>query len=306
MRIVSLLASATETVCALGLGEHLVGISHECDYPPEALDKPRVSRPRFDPSGLTSGEIDRAVRAAMTEHGSVYELDRDLLRDLAPDLIIAQAVCDVCAVPTSLATEAAALLDGRPRVLSLDSHTVDQILEGITSVGTAAAAARAAETLVSEYNARLDRVRQRVRGVARPRVLAVEWLDPPFLPGHWVPQMIDLAGGEPLECAAARPSRQVNWSDLAALDPDVLVIMPCGFGLSASHVDATAHQEELVAVAGRALGAGRAYVVDGSAYFNRSGPRMVDGVEIMGALLHPELFPEVELDGRAAVWYPVA
>jgi iron complex transport system substrate-binding protein len=305
MRIVSLLASATETVCALGLGESLVGISHECDYPPDALDKPRVSRPRFDPSGLTSGEIDRAVREAVIEYGTVYELDRDVLQKLAPDLIIAQAVCDVCAVPTSLAAEAAALLAGQPRVLSLDSHTVSQILEGVVAVGIAAGAPQAAETLVSAYNARLDRVRERVRDVARPRVLAVEWLDPPFLPGHWVPQMIDIAGGEPLQCTAARPSRQVRWSDLTALDPDVLIIMPCGFGLPASQVDAAAHQEELAAVAGRALGAGRAYVVDGSAYFNRSGPRMVDGVEIMGALLHPELFPEVKLDGRAAVWYPV-
>jgi iron complex transport system substrate-binding protein len=263
-----------------------------------------MSRPRFDPSGLTSGEIDRAVRDAVTEHGSVYELDRELLRALAPDVILAQAVCEVCAVPTSMAAEAAALLDQQPQVLSLDSHTVDQILESIRAVGAITGIADDAHTFVAQLERRLAAVRERVRGASRPRVLAIEWLDPPFLPGHWVPEMVEIAGGEPLECSAARPSRQADWSDLMTLDPDAMIVMPCGFGLPAARADADAHRRQLGGVARRAVDAGRAYVADGSAFFNRSGPRMIDGVEILGAILHPDLFPEIELRGRAEPWSP--
>ena len=299
MRIASLLASATEIVYALDLGDALVAISHECDYPPEALAKPRVSRPRFDPTGLSSGEIDAAVRDAMARHGAVYALDEDRLRALRPDVILTQAVCEVCAVPTTLAREAARVLGPAVRVVSLDAHTLDDVLACVWTVAQAAGAAERGDRVVTALEARLERVRRAVEGAARPSVLAIEWLDPPFAPGHWVPEMIERAGGRSLAGTAGRPSRQVSWDDLAALDPDVLVVMPCGFGLAQARDDAQRHADRLARVAPRAFAGGRAFVVDGSAYFNRSGPRVVDGVEILAALLHPERRPGVPLEGRS-------
>lgn len=301
MRIVSLLASATEAVYALGLGDHLVGISHECDYPPEALHKPRVSRPRFDPTGLSSGEIDAALRETMRRHGSVYMLDEDLLRSLDPDLLLTQAVCDVCAVPTSLARQAAAVLDD-PTVLSLDSHTIDEILDGFRSIARAAGAPARGERLVAASRARMADVARRVAGAPRPNVLALEWLEPVFVPGHWAPEMIARAGGTCLAGEVARPSRQVSWDHVAALDPDVLLVMPCGYKLDAATADADRHADRLLSLAGRAVDNGRAFVLNGSDYFNRSGPRTIDGVEILGTLLHPERFPEYDTTGKAAVW----
>jgi iron complex transport system substrate-binding protein len=303
MRIVSLLASATEIVFDLGLGRSLVGISHECDYPPEALDRPRVSRARFDPAGMSSGAIDLAVREAMRNGGEVYQLDADRLRDLAPDLILTQAVCQVCAVPTSLAETAVRSLGASARVVSLDAHSAAGIFDSIVAVGRAAGAEAAAVRRVAALRARMESVRQRVRGRARPRVMAIEWLDPPFVPGHWTPEMIELAGGENLAGENGRPSRQVDWSALSGLDPDVLIVMPCGYGLTQSLADAAAHAARLEAVAPRAIESGRAFVVDGSAYFNRSGPRFVTGIEVLGTLLHPGVFPEAGLDGKAAVWH---
>ncbi len=304
MRIASLLASATEIVYGLGLGKQLVAISHECDYPPEALAKPRVSRPRFDPRGLDSGAIDRAVRAAMAEHGSVYVLDEDQLREVDPELILTQAVCEVCAVPTSLAMEAARVLGREPRIVSLDAHSVGEVLDSIRRVG---AAAGASPETVSRYltslRTRIEAVVAWVRGAPRSRVLAIEWLDPPFVPGHWTPEMITLAGGENVLGDAGTPSREVTWEALAETDPDVLIVMPCGYGLEAAKADADRHSGRLASVAERAIEAGRAFVVDGSAYFNRSGPRIVDGVEILAALLHPDRFDD-DLVGCAERWEP--
>lgn len=304
MRIASLLASATEVVYALGLGDQLVAISHECDYPPEALSKPRVSRPRFQPRGLSSRDIDGAVRTAMAEHGSVYLLDRERLKAEQPDLILTQAVCQVCAVPTSLAEDAARLLDPGARVVSLDAHSVEDVFQSIRQVGAATGAEGRAELVVAGLEVRLDRVRRAVAGLERPTVLAIEWLDPPFVPGHWVPQMIELAGGTCLAGEAGRPSRQVLWDELAGLDPDVLMVMPCGYGLEASRREAEAHAEHLTRVASRALASGRAYVVDGSSYFNRSGPRVVDGIEILATLLHGDRKPLVDLAGQAEPLLP--
>lgn len=302
-RIVSLLASGTEIVAALGLGDRLVGISHECDHPSELLDRPRVSRPRFDPEGLSSGEIDRAVRDAMLEHGTVYALDAERLESLDPDVVLTQAVCEVCAVPTAGVEETIARLGVSPEVVSLDAHTIEEILDSIGTVGRAAGAVHAAGDVVAGLRARMERVAEATAGATRPRVLAIEWLDPPFAPGHWVPGMIERAGAECLLGEAGRPSREVAWEDVAGLDPDALLIMPCGYGLEASRADADAHADRLAAVAPRAIAAGRAWVVDGSAYFNRSGPRVVTGVEILAGLLHPDRF-EAPDPATGAVWTP--
>jgi iron complex transport system substrate-binding protein len=299
-RIVSLLASATEIVCELGLADALVGISHECDHPPEILDRPRLSRPRFDPAGMTSGEIDRAVRRALAEHGGVYAIDGDALAALAPDLILTQAVCEVCAVPTPGVREAVRERGIAAEVLSLDAHTLDEVLDSIEAVGRAAGAAergRAARRRLAARIAAAGEAVAAVGGVPR-RVLALEWLDPPFVPGHWLPEMIAAAGGVCLAggagpaagpaAGAGERSREVSWEELAGLDPDVLIVMPCGYGLAAAAADADRHADRLQAVAPRAIAEGRAFAADGSAYFNRSGPRVADGVEILAGLLHPD------------------
>jgi iron complex transport system substrate-binding protein len=304
MRIASLLASATEIVYGLGIGDQLVAISHECDHPPDALSKPRVSRARFDPAGMSAGSIDEAVRRAMRDHGGVYELDADRLRAAKPDLILTQGVCEVCAVPTTLAVETAAALDGEPEVLSLDAHTLDAILESIVRVGTAARIARRAIAYAEELRARIEAVQERVTDLPAPRVLAVEWLDPLFVPGHWVPEMFAMAGGSLVAGDVGMPSREISWDAVADTQPDVLVVMPCGYGLEAARREADKHASQLQMVAPGAVRRGRAYVVDGSSFFNRSGPRVADGVELLGGLLHPERFHEVDLPGRAEKWGP--
>jgi iron complex transport system substrate-binding protein len=304
MKIVSLLASATEIVTVLGLEDRLVGISHECDYPPQILNRPRVSRPRFDPVGLDSAGIDAAVKGAVAAYGSVYALDTELLRALEPDLILTQAVCDVCAVPTSLAEEAARAL-GRPvKVLSLDAHGIEGIMENILEVAAVTGSEPKGREVVAQLRERMERVRRSVSGARRPRVLALEWMDPPYVPGHWVPEMIDLAGGECLLGEPGRRSREVSWERLAGLDPDVVVVMPCGYGLEEARAAATRYADRLANIASRAVGTGRCFVVDGSSYFNRSGPRVADGVEILGALLHGDRVSGVPLEGRAECWSP--
>lgn len=301
MRIASFLASGTEIAHALGLGDVVVAISHECDYPPELLDRPRLSRPRFDPAGLDSGAIDRAVRAAMLDHGSVYEVDGALLERVRPDLVLTQAVCEVCAVPTPGVLDVVRARGLGARVESLDAHTLEEILDSIVQVGAAAGVADRGERVADALRARIEAVRAAVRGAPRPRVLAIEWLDPPFLPGHWVPEMIEAAGGDNLAGDAGAHSIEAEWSGLPGLDPDVLLIMPCGYGLEASQADADGHAELLRTIAPRAIDEDRAFVVDGSAYLNRSGPRAVDGVELLAGLLHPDRVPFPASD-RARVW----
>lgn len=303
-RIASLLASATEIVVALGLEDRLVAISHECDYPPHVLDRPRLSRPRFDPAGLTADEIDAAVRRAMVEHGSVYAIDGERLAEIDPDLILTQAVCEVCAVPTPGVREVVARRGLGARVVSLDAHTLAEILETIRTVGEATGATEAAERLIRDLDARLAKIAGAVDGRPRPRVLGIEWLGPPFLPGHWVPEQIERAGGENLLGEAGGHSREAPWSDLEGLDPDVLLIMPCGYGLEASRAEADRVADRLLAIAPRAIEEGRAFVVDGSSYFNRSGPRVVDGVEILAGLFHPDV--AAPRPDAAAVWQPSA
>lgn len=305
MRIVSLLASATEIVCELGLEDRLVGISHECDFPPRVLDRPRVSRPRFDPEGLGSGEIDRAVREAMEAHGSVYAVDGELLAELDPDLVLTQAVCEVCAVPTTGVRRTVRDRGLDAEVLSLDAHDLDEILESVQRVGEAAGVEERASRARAGLEGRLEAVAAAVGDAPRPDVLAIEWLDPPFTPGHWVPEMIERAGAACVAGRAGRRSEQVTWDGLEGLDPDALVVMPCGYGLRRARADADRHAERLWGVAPRAVDEGRAWVVDASSYFNRSGPRVVTGVEILGGLLHPERLPAPP-EETAIVWRPGA
>ncbi|MEO5511758.1 MAG: cobalamin-binding protein [Longimicrobiales bacterium] len=304
-RIVSFLASGTEILVALGLADCIVGVSHECDYPDHVLDRPRLSKTRFDPTGLDSGEVDRAVRQAMAEHGSVYEIDRDALRELNPDLILTQAVCEVCAVPTPGVRAVANELGINAVVESLDAHTIGDIFATIHQVARAASVPERGEAVVAGLRRRLDAVSAALAGAEHPTVLGLEWLDPPFAPGHWVPEMIELSGGRCLAGKTGSHSDQIEWKDLASLDPDVLVIMPCGYDVERSRIDADANADHLRAAAPRAIAEGRAYVVNGSSYFNRSGPRVVDGVEILAGLLHPERCPVPAAD-RGTTWVPAS
>ncbi|HEX8693510.1 MAG TPA: cobalamin-binding protein [Longimicrobium sp.] len=294
MRIASLLSSATEIVYELGLEDRLVAISHECDWPPEALRLPRLSRSRFDPAGLTSGEIDAEVRRCMAEHGSVYQVDVDALREARPDLILTQAVCEVCAVPTGSVNEAVAALPFQPRVLSLDSHTLEEILESLRQVADAAGEPERGGETAARLRGRIDRVRRAVAGRPRPRVLALEWLDPPFAPGHWIPEMIELAGGRSLIGRTGGHSVEVPWEEVEGLDPDFLLLVPCGYDLDHARDDAARARARLHALAPRAVREGRA-AIGHSAYFSRSGPRVVAGIEALAAALHPDA-----LDGGAA------
>jgi iron complex transport system substrate-binding protein len=301
-RIVSLLPSATEIVCALGLGDGLVGVSHSCDYPAEVMAKPRLSRPRFVPEGLSGADIDAEVRRALREHGSVYEVDVPGVAALAPDLVLTQGICDVCAVPEHQAIAALAGLPSPPAVLTLDAHDMAAILGGIRDVGRATGAEDRADGCVANIERRIAAVRARVAGRPRPRVLALEWLDPPYVPGHWVPELVALAGGELVAGVARRPSHQVGWDELRGADPDVLLLLPCGFGLEETRREAGRYRHILGDLAGRAIAAGRGYALEASAYFSRSGPRVVDGLEVLAAVTHPDLFHDVPLAGRADRW----
>ncbi|HET6229684.1 MAG TPA: ABC transporter substrate-binding protein [Longimicrobiaceae bacterium] len=301
MRIASLLSSATEIVYELGLQDSLVGISHECDWPPEALHLPRLSRVRFDPAGLTSGEIDAEVRRCMAEFGSVYEIDTALLAELKPDLVLTQAVCEVCAVPTASVHEAVARMPVPARVLSLDAHTLAEILATVRQVADAAGELARGAQAEARLRGRLERVASAVAGRVRPRVLALEWLDPPFAPGHWIPEMIEMAGGDCLLRDSGGHSVEVPWAAVDALAHDRLLLVPCGYAMDAARADADRVRERLRAFAGGTIDAGHA-AVGHSAYFSRSGPRVVDGVELLAAWLHPDVAPRVEMAGRLEAW----
>lgn len=283
MRIASLVPSATEMLFALGLGEDVVGVTHECDYPPEARELPQLTATVLPP-GLDAGEIDAAVKEVVGEGRALYTLDEERLAGLEPDLIVTQAVCEVCAVSYEDVVTVAARLPGEPRVLQQDPSTLGEVLEDVTRLGEAARIAERAVTVRAELEARLEAVRLAVAGAPRPRVLALEWLDPPFLGGHWVPEMIELAGAEDVAGRAGEKSPQVEWERLQALDPDVVVSMPCGWYLEDSMAQALEHRERL-----DALGAGRLFAVDAASTFSRPGPRLVDGVEVLAHLFHPDL-----------------
>ncbi len=286
MRIVSLVPSATEMLFALGIGDQVVAVTHECDYPPAARELPKVTRDVLPP-GLSAAEIDAAVKERTLRGQSIYELDTDALRALAPDLIVTQALCSVCAVAYDEVQEIAETLDSRPRVISLDPHTVGEVLGDARTLAAATDSGDAAASLVRDAAGRIDRVRLRVRGHRRPRVIALEWLDPPFVAGHWVPQLIEYAGGEDVLGFAGERSEESSWDEAIAADPDIVLVMPCGFDAQIAHREAEMHRDQLAGV-----GAGEVVAVDASAYFSRPGPRIVDGLELLAHIIHPELFPE--------------
>jgi iron complex transport system substrate-binding protein len=286
MRIVSLVPSATEMLFALGLGADLIAVTHECDYPEAASVLPKVTRDVL-PAGLSSAQIDAAVKERTLAGQSIYELDTDMLHDLRPDLIVTQALCSVCAVSYDDVRTIAEELDSRPQVISLDPHTVGEVLGDFRTLAQATDRKDAAVELVRDTSARIDRIRLAVRGTPRPRVVALEWLDPPFAAGHWTPQLIELAGGEDVLGFAGEHSEERSWREIEAVQPDIVVVMPCGFDAEIAYREAEMHRDALAAV-----GAGEVVAVDAASYFSRPGPRIVDGLELMAHILHPELVPE--------------
>ncbi len=284
MRIVSLVPSATEMLYALGLGPDLVAVTHECDYPADARQLPRVTKDVL-PAGLSSAEIDAAVKERTLAGQSIYELDEDALNELAPDLIVTQALCSVCAVSYDDVRAIADELDSQPMVVSLDPHTVGEVLGDARTLAQATDRKDAAVELIAQASARIDRVRVATRNVRRPRVVALEWLDPPFVAGHWTPQLIAFAGGDDLLGFPGENSEERTWEELAAVSPDIVIVMPCGYDAEIAHREAEMHRDELAA-----LGAGEVVAVDAAAYFSRPGPRIVDGLELLAHILHPELF----------------
>jgi iron complex transport system substrate-binding protein len=286
MRIVSLVPSATEMLFALGLGPDLIAVTHECDYPPPARELPRITRDVLPP-GLTAAQIDAAVKERTLAGESIYELDAEALHELRPDLIVTQALCSVCAVSYDDVRAIAEAIDTQPLVISLDPHTVGEVLGDARTLAQATDRKDAAVELVSDASARIDRVRLAIRGAKRPRVAALEWLDPPFAAGHWTPQLIEYAGGQDVLGFAGEPSEQRTWEEVAASRPDIVIVMPCGYDAEIAHREAEMHRDELAA-----LGAGVVVAVNASAYFSRPGPRIVDGLELLAHILHPELVPE--------------
>jgi iron complex transport system substrate-binding protein len=294
MRIISLVPSATELLFALGLGADVVGVTHECDYPAAARELPKVTRDVL-PAGLSAAEIDAAVKERTLAGESIYELDADALHDLEPDLIVTQALCSVCAVSYDDVRAIAEEIDTQPMVISLDPHTVGEVLGDARTLAQATDSKDAAVELVNEAAARIDRIRLLTREVRhRPRVAALEWLDPPFAAGHWTPQLISYAGGDDVLGFAGENSEERSWEEVAAAQPDVVIVMPCGYDAEIAHREAEMHRDELAAV-----GAGEVVAVDAAAYFSRPGPRLIDGLELLAHILHPELVPQPPPSARA-------
>lgn len=289
MKVLSLLPSATEIVYALGAQDSLCGVSCDCDYPEGVTTKPVVSAKVLPITPTTSpGEIDQLVRDQLQVSDSIYSLDRSLIQELRPDVILAQDLCRVCAVPSGHVEEALDVIGCTAEVLSLDPHSLDEVLDGILTVGSALGVSHRAESFVAHLRSRLDRVRSLTSGAARRRVVALEWQDPPFNGGHWIPEMIELAGGTDLLGTPGARSRTLTWSEVEAATPDVIVYMPCGYDLE----DAVGQIPALFAIEEfrrtPAALRGDVFVTDSSSHFSRSGPRLIDGVEILAGLLHPD------------------
>ncbi len=300
-RIVSLLPSATEICFALGLGDRLVGVSHECDFPSDARSKPIVSAPKIDPRA-SSGEIDRQVNSLVSQGLSLYQIDEDLLRDLRPDLILTQDVCKVCAVPFAEIREATCrLLGAEVDIVSLAPRNLKDVFEDIRRVGRVAGRDAAGEALVAKLQGDLDDLRAQTSRLRHPKVLVLEWLDPPMVASHWTPELVRIAGGDPILGYDAEPSRPTEWERIASARPEVVLVAPCGFRVEQSLREMAELMNRPGFAQSPAVESGRVAVADGSSYFNRSGPRLVESAEIAALAIHPEQFRGRLQFGREAL-----
>jgi len=290
MRICSLLPSATEIAFALGLGDQVVAVSHECDYPPEASNRPVLTKSAIHQKIHRSLEVAREVEL---RGGDIYEIDEKLLEKLKPDLILTQELCHVCAVSYTKVREAARVLDAGTKIVSLEPSNLEEIVDNILLVGRMTGAQAVAEKLASQMLRRITRVKRRTGVVERrPRVFFMEWLQPPWAGGHWIPEMVDYAGGVDGLGRSGIPSHRIGWGEVVEYQPEIIVLSPCGF--DANQVMEEAHVLESYQGWEKipAFQSSRIFAVNASAYFSRSGPRVVDGLEILAHIIHPELFPE--------------
>src|SRR5437667_1906571 len=293
MRIISLLPAATEIAAALGLMEQIVGVSHECDFPEEANARPRVTHCPIDNAGLTSREVDEWVRRALRENGTIYAIDEPLLRELRPDVILTQRLCDVCAVGYVTVAHLVEALPGPPQVVNLEPSSLSDIFEDIRRIARACDVADRAKELVTKLSARVEVVRERAAHVVvRPRCFLMEWVDPPFCSAHWGPELVEIAGGyDPLGCKQ-QPSAQIDWQEVLDARPEIVVLALCGYNVDLAQRDYELLREFPGFDSMPAAQAGEIYLVNASAYFARPGPRIIDSIEILAGILHPKEFPD--------------
>jgi iron complex transport system substrate-binding protein len=290
-RIISLLPSATEIVCALGLREHLVGVTHECDFPSGIDVLPRLTASRISHEKMTSAEIDHAVRSQLDGHGSIYDLDEKALADLKPDLIITQELCEVCAVSYTIVMKAAKSYLADAHVVSLEPNTIEDIFENIKTVGELAGVSDEADEVVIDLKARMDALRAKTKDLNdRPKIFMLEWLEPPFSPGHWVPEQVEAAGGICLMSDAGQKSRTITFQEIIESEPEVMVLIPCGYYTQdiIRQLPNTAFPDALKETP--AFKNGEVWALDATSYFSRPGPRVVDGAEILAKIVHPAIF----------------
>ena len=307
MRIVSLLPSATEIVCAIGLGDELVGVTHECEFPPEAVGKPVMTRSVHDLTTSTSRDIHRLVTASVHGGSSLYALDEAALAAAEPDLILTQELCRVCAVSYRDVNEVARAIDAEITVVSLEPASIEGIFNTITTVGAMTEAEDAAVDLVESLRERLSAVEQKVQarrdgGGRSPRVVGLEWLDPPFASGHWVPEQIRRAGGWELLGSDGERSVQTTWDAVSEVDPEMLLLMPCGFHLAETQAEWARTRRPPGYADLTAVRRGRVFALDGSSYFSRPGPRVIDGIELLAEIFDPDAFMNIAPFGS---WAPV-
>lgn len=288
MRICSLLPSATEVIALLGLSDELVGISHECDYPPSVRSVPIMVEPMVPPHGLASADIDRQVNQLVASGQRLYRLKDHLLRQAQPDLIVSQDLCHVCAVTPDQLHDAIGSMPRQPTVLTLNPSTVQDVIDDVVRIGDAANRSAEGHRLAARLRGRLDAVHTRIQGIShRPRVACIEWLSPLYVAGHWVPEMVQLAGGQDVLTQPGSPSRVVTWDEVLAAAPDVLIVMPCGFSVDRTHTDLCQMMQQPGQWRLSSDLAQHTFLVDASSYFSRPGPRLIDGIELLAAILHP-------------------
>jgi len=288
MRICSLLPSATEVIALLGLSDELVGISHECDYPPSVRSVPIMIEPMIPPHGLASAEIDRQVRQLVESGQRLYRLKDHLLRQAQPDLILSQDLCHVCAVTPDQLHDALCSLRHQPTVLTVNPRTVHDVIDDVVRIGDAAGRSAEGHRLATQLRDRLDAIRTRVQGLSqRPRVACIEWLSPLYVAGHWVPEMVQLAGGQDVLAQPGSPSRVVTWDEVLAAAPDVLIVMPCGFSVERTRTELFQLMQQPGQWRLSSDLVPHTFLVDASSYFSRPGPRLIDGIELLAAILHP-------------------
>ena len=288
MRICSLLPSATEVIVSLGLSDELVGISHECDYPPSIRNVPIMVEPMIPPHGLASVDIDRHVRQLVASGQRLYRLNDHLLRQAQPDLIVSQDLCHVCAVTPDQLRDALCSMPRQPTVLTLNPSTVLDVINDVVRIGDAAGRSAEGHRLASHLRDRLEAVRTRIQTIShRPRVVCIEWLSPLYVAGHWVPEMVQLAGGQDALAQPGSPSRVVTWDEVLAAAPDVLIVMPCGFSVERTHSELFQMMQQPGQWRLSPDLVQHTFLVDASSYFSRPGPRLIDGIELLAALLHP-------------------